>query len=145
MRAVWERRREDGHVVSTDRARIDFDRVHRWVAAEYWATGIDRALFLRSLEPALCFGLHAPDGALVGFARTISDFARFAWISDLVVERSRRGAGLGVFLAESVLAHPDLAGVKRWGLNTSDAQGLYARFGFVPAPADMIMLREPAP
>ena len=116
MSAAWERRRADGHVVSTDRARIDFDLAHRWVAAEYWSPGIERDRFLRSLEPALCFGLYAPDGGQIGFARVISDFARMAWLSDL-------------------------AGMPRWILNTRDAQGLYARFGFEPAPAARFMLR----
>ena len=141
MSAAWERRRADGHVVSTDRARIDFDLAHRWVAGEYWSPGIERDRFLRSLEPALCFGLYAPDGGQIGFARVISDFARMAWLSDVVVEKARRGAGLGAFLIQSALDHPDLAGVPRWILNTRDAQGLYARFGFEPSPAGRFMLR----
>ena len=145
MGANFERRRDDGHLVSTDRARIDLDLVHRWIAGEYWAPGIDRALFLRSLEPALCFGLFAPDGAPIGFARTITDFARFAWMSDVYVEPARRGRGLGRFLVESILAHPDLAGVARWVLGTRDAQGLYAKFGFAPAPEGRFMLRGPPP
>lgn len=143
MSAAWERRRADGHVVSTDRARIDFDLAHRWVAGEYWSPGIPRDVFRRSLERAICFGLHAPDGAQIGFARVISDLARMAWLSDVVVEPARRGAGLGTFLIQSALAHPDLARIPRWILNTRDAQGLYARFGFAPAP-EGFMLRGAA-
>ena len=139
--APWERRRDDGHVVTTDRERMDLDRIHRWIAAQYWAEGIDRDVFLRSLEPALCFALFAPDGAQLGFARVLSDFARVAWLSDVVVDPARRGAGLGTFLVESVLQYPPLAGIGRWGLNTRDSHSLYARFGFEPAPAGRFMLR----
>jgi len=139
--AAWERRRDDGHVVSTDRARMDLDRVHRWVAAEYWSPDIDRALFLRSLERALCFGLFAPSGEQIGFARVLSDFARVAWLSDVVVDSARRGAGLGTFLVDSVLKYPPLAEIGRWGLNTRGSHSLYARFGFEPAPAGRFMLR----
>ena len=139
MSAAWERRRADGHVVSTDRARIDFDLAHRWVAAEYWSPGIERDRFLRSLEPALCFGLYAPDGGQIGFARVISDFVRMAWLSDVVVDPTRRGAGLGTFLIQSALAHPDVAAIPRWILNTRDAQVLYARFGFKPVPEGFML------
>jgi hypothetical protein len=29
-----------------------------------------------------------------------------------------------------MLAHPDLQGLRLWSLNTKDAHGLYAQFGF---------------
>ena len=45
---------------------------------------------------------------------------------------SHRGRGLSKFLVETMLAHPDLRGLKRWRLNTRDAHGLYAQFGFTP-------------
>jgi GNAT superfamily N-acetyltransferase len=141
--AAWERRRDDGHVVSTDRARMDLDRVHRWIAEQYWSPGIARDVFVRSLERALGFGLFAPDGEQIGFARVLSDYARVAWLSDVVVDARRRGAGLGAFLVESVLQYPPLAGIGRWGLNTRDSHSLYARFGFEVAPPGRFMLRGP--
>jgi hypothetical protein len=30
------------------------------------------------------------------------------------------------------VSHPDLQGLRRWGLVTADAHGLYAQFGFGP-------------
>jgi hypothetical protein len=35
-----------------------------------------------------------------------------------------------VWLVETVLAHPDLQGLRRWILATRDAQELYRRIGF---------------
>ncbi|MBV8185078.1 MAG: GNAT family N-acetyltransferase, partial [Hyphomicrobiales bacterium] len=40
--------------------------------------------------------------------------------------------GIGKALVEAVLAHPDLRGLRRLTLSTSDASGLYARYGFRP-------------
>jgi GNAT superfamily N-acetyltransferase len=45
-----------------------------------------------------------------------------------------RGRGLAVWLVETVLAHPELQGLKRWLLATKDAHGLYAKYGFEPLP-----------
>ena len=129
--AAWERRRDDGHVVSTDRARMDLDRVHRWIAAQYWAPAIERGVFLRSLERALCFGLFEWDRQ-VGFARVITDGATFAYLADVFVLPSHRGRGLARWLMECVRAHPELQGLRRFLLFTRDAHGLYARFGFEP-------------
>jgi hypothetical protein len=33
---------------------------------------------------------------------------------------------------QTILAHPDLQGLKRWTLATLDAHGLYKQFGFAP-------------
>ena len=47
-----------------------------------------------------------------------------------MLERER-GRGLGVWLIETVLGHPDLQGLRQIVLATRDAHGLYERFGFV--------------
>ena len=41
-----------------------------------------------------------------------------------------RGLALGKQLVETVLAHPELQGLRRWMLATRDAHELYRRFGF---------------
>jgi hypothetical protein len=43
---------------------------------------------------------------------------------------------------ETIVAHPDLQGLRRWVLATRDAHGLYARYGFTPlAGPDRFMER----
>jgi len=49
-------------------------------------------------------------------------------------------------LVETILAHPELATVSKWTLATSDAQGLYAQYGFRLGEADdhwMTLDRDP--
>jgi GNAT superfamily N-acetyltransferase len=65
-------------------------------------------------------------------ARVISDFATFAWVDDVIVQADYRGRGIGKWLMEAILAHPDLKGLRRWALVTRDAHSLYRQVGFNP-------------
>jgi GNAT superfamily N-acetyltransferase len=131
--AIYERRRGD-LLVSTDRARLDVDQVHRVLATTYWAAGIPRDVVARAIGGSISFGLYER-GELVGFARVISDLATFAYLADVFVVDAQRGRGLGDWLVESILLHPQLQGLRRFALITRDAGPLYARHGFV-APAE---------
>lgn len=116
-------------LVSTDRTLIDVDLVHDFLTNSYWANGIPREVFVRSIENALCFGMYE-DRQQIGFARVISDFATYAYIGDVFVVESHRGRELGTFLMECIMKHPELQGLRRWSLVTRDAHGLYKKFGF---------------
>ena len=83
----------------------------------------------RSIDNSLCFGLYEGD-RLIGFARVISDYATFGYLSDVFVVESHRGRGLATWFMETVMAHPDLRGIRRWMLATADAHGLYRKIGF---------------
>ena len=124
----------NGYEISTDPARLDLDVIHGYLREAYWSPGVPRDVVERSIARSLCFGLYAPDGAQAGFARVVTDVATFAWIADVFVLDPHRGRGLGVWLMETVLAHPDLQGLRRIVLATKDAHELYERFGFVPLP-----------
>lgn len=127
--------------VTTDPTRIDREMVYRFLVDSYWAKGIPRDVFERSLAGALCFSVH-DDGGQVGFARVVTDRATFAYLADVFVLPSHQGRGLGKLLMQTILAHPELQGLRRWVLATRDAHGLYARFGFTPlAQPDRFMER----
>ena len=135
-----------GYEISTDPARLDLDVIHGFLRTAYWSPGVPREVVERSLAHSLCFGLYAPDGRQAGFARAVTDRAVFAYLGDVFVLPEHRGHGLGVWLMQTVLEHPDLQGLRRISLATADAHGLYARFGFA-APArpevHMVVEREP--
>ena len=124
------------YTISTDRARLDRDLIHRFLSEEaYWSPGVSRDVVERSIENSLCFGIYAQDGRQVGFARAVTDCATFAWIADLFVLGEHRGRGLGKRLVETILSHPDLSSVRRVVLATADAHDLYSRYGFGPVKA----------
>ncbi|HEX6533032.1 MAG TPA: GNAT family N-acetyltransferase [Gemmatimonadaceae bacterium] len=129
---VVERRRGE-FVASSDRARIDVGAVHAFLASSYWAEGIPLETVRRSIEHSLCFGVYHGERQ-VGFARTITDRATYAYLADVYVLDAYRGRGLARLLMECVMAHPALQGLRRFSLVTRDAQGLYEQFGFTPVP-----------
>jgi GNAT superfamily N-acetyltransferase len=122
----------DGFTISTDRARLDVRAIHAYLTRSYWAEGIPEELVRRSIDGALCFGIYAPDGAQVGFARVISDYVTFAYLADVFVLEPFRGRGLSIWLMEVIVTHPSLREIRRFALATRDAHGIYARFGFNP-------------
>lgn len=119
-------------VISTNRSRLDIEVVHGYLASSYWAAGMPRDVLERGIENSLTFGIYHRDQQ-VGFARVITDLATYAYLSDVFVLEGYRGQGLSKWLIECVLSHPDLQGLRRFALFTRDAQGLYERYGFMPA------------
>ncbi|MBC7800514.1 MAG: GNAT family N-acetyltransferase, partial [Gemmatimonadaceae bacterium] len=112
----------------------------------YWTVGRSHALTERSWANCLCFGVHAPDGDQVGFARLLTDYTFRAHLGDVFVREDRRGLGLGKALIETLLAHPELATVWHWTLTTADAHGLYAQYGFrSPASDSKLMALDRTP
>jgi GNAT superfamily N-acetyltransferase len=123
--------RQGDFVISTDRARLNVTLIHQFLARSYWSQGISREVVERSLENSLCFGIFH-NSQQVGFARVITDRATFAYLADVFVLESHRGLGLGKFLMECIINHPQLQKLRRWMLATRDAHELYVRFGFTP-------------
>jgi len=126
--AIYERRRGQ-LLLSTDRSRLDVDQIHGVLTTTYWASGIPRDVVARAIAGSISFGLYE-NGQLVGFARVISDLATYAYLADVFVVEACRGRGLGDWLVEGVLLHPQLQGLRRFALITRDAGPLYARHGF---------------
>ncbi|HEV7517716.1 MAG TPA: GNAT family N-acetyltransferase [Thermoanaerobaculia bacterium] len=141
----WQR---GEYAVSADPGRLDLDVVHGFLTRSYWAEGIPRRTVLRSIAHSLPFGLYHVTAAgerQVGFARAVSDYATFAYLADVFVLDPHRGQGLGIWLVECVVAHPELQALRRWLLATRDAHSLYRRFGWSALAApDRWLERLPA-
>jgi GNAT superfamily N-acetyltransferase len=138
----YVRTRPDGAEVSDDPARLDFDVVHGYLTRSYWSPGIARDRVERAARHSLAFGLYDA-GVQIGYARVVTDRTTFAYLADVFVLEAHRGRGLGVFLVESVLGHPEVQGLRRWMLATRDAHGLYARFGFTALADPATMMERP--
>jgi GNAT superfamily N-acetyltransferase len=123
--------RQGAYAISTDPSRLDLDVIHGYLSRSYWAEGVPRGVVARSLEHSLNFGLYEWQRQ-VGFARVITDRATYGCLADVFVLESLRGRGLGIFLIDAVMAHPELQGLRRFELVTRDAHPLYEKFGFRP-------------
>jgi GNAT superfamily N-acetyltransferase len=136
-------RNPEGYEIDIAPARLDVDFVHGYLAeASYWARGLSRERFLRGLGHSYNFGLYAPGGAQIGFARVTTDYARIANLGDVFIAPEHRGRGLSKWLVETLLSDPKLEGVA-WRLNTFDAHTLYERYGFVRSTNGNVMERFP--
>jgi len=124
--------REKGFQISTDQSLINFETIYNYLNhGSYWAKGISEQTFFDAIKNSLCFGVYSRD-AQAGFARVVTDKATFAYICDVFMLPEFRGLGLSKWLMQTIVAHPELQGLRRWLLATADAHGLYHQFGFTP-------------
>ena len=122
-------RSKDQFRVTTDIAQMDLEAIHAYLTRSYWAEGISQALMARAMAGSLCFGLF--DAARqIGFARVITDRATYAYLCDVYVLEEYQGRGLGTWMMQELMTHPDLQGLRRFGLVTRDAHRLYEKCGF---------------
>ena len=119
----------DNFTISTDFNRLDIDTICDFLKRAYWANTRPRERTEKALQNSLVFGLY--DGSQqVGLGRVVSDYSVFAYLCDVFIHEDYRAHGLGKWLIQTIMAHPDLKDVRRWVLVTNDAHGLYQQFGF---------------
>ena len=111
---------------------IDAAAAHAFLTTAYWCEGIPLATVERAIANSLCIALHADGQGQVGFARVVTDRATFAYLCDVYMLEAHRRQGLADWMVQSLLAHPDLQGLRRFMLFTRDAHPFYARHGFKP-------------
>jgi GNAT superfamily N-acetyltransferase len=125
--------RRGEYLLSDDKSRLDLDGIMELLRASYWANDRPREVMQRAIENSVCFGLFHR-GQQVGFARGVTDRATFTWVCDVIIRAEHRGQGLGKWMMQCYLEHPDLQTISHH-LRTKDAHGLYEPFGFKPIDA----------
>lgn len=99
------------YLITDDTSKVQLDVVHRLLAATYWGGRRPRDVVERMVAGSLCFSLyHGP--TQIGFGRAVTDSATFTWVADIVVEPEFRGAGLGHWVMECLVAHPAIKGTQ---------------------------------
>ena len=116
--------------ITSDPADLDFDVIYQFISQTYWAKGITPQILQKAISNSLVFGVYKEPKQQVGFARVTTDRATFAYLSDVFILESFQGIGLSKLLMQAITTHPDLQGLRRFMLATSDAHGLYSKFGF---------------
>jgi GNAT superfamily N-acetyltransferase len=133
----WAR---DEFVISDDRSRVQVEGVADLLAKTFWGHRRPREVVEKLIQTSMCFSLfHQLEQ--IGFARVVTDSAVFSWLSDVVIKDSYRGKDLGEWLVSCILDHPQIAGTQ-FVLQTTDASGLYERFGF--QASGKLMTRKPS-
>ena len=135
---------QDEYLMSTDPKKLDPAAVHAFLTTTHWAPGIPLSLVKKALSNSLCFGLYHK-GKQVGLSRVVTDYATYAYLCDVYVLEAHRGKGLGHWMVECVMTHPELQNLRRFMLATRDAHGIYGAFGFtgLTAPERMMERHDP--
>lgn len=128
--------------ISIEQTELDIPVIHRFLTEQStWAKNIPLPIVERAIKNSLCFGGFI-DSSQVAFARVITDYATFANLVDVFVLPEHRGSSYSKMMMETIIADPDLQGLRRFSLATSDAHALYAQFGFtVPSRPQSLMER----
>ncbi len=121
---------QNNFTISSDKNKIDIDYVHEFLSHSYWSPGVPMETVKKAMNGSLCFGVY-DNGKQIGYARMVTDTATFAYLADVFIDENYRGKGLAKWLVTTILAHPDLQGLRRILLATKDAHALYEQLGFI--------------
>ena len=122
------------YYISSNPDDMNLGQVCRLLWGVHWSANRPEKIIEKSIENSKCFGIF--DGQKqIGFARVITDYATYAYISDVVVDGNYRGQKLGYWLINHILNHHEFFHVSQWRLKTTYAHKFYKRFGFKPLQA----------
>ena len=113
---------KDAYLITTDPSLIPITTLNAAFASEdvYWAQPLPEQAMREMLQNSLCFGLYELDqstridamntGAVasestpsfIGIARCITDFTTFIYLTDVYIDPSYQGKGLGTWLVSCV-------------------------------------------
>src|ERR671928_2157930 len=100
------------YTIDTDRERLDLDFMAPWISQTYWAQGRPRRVVQRSWDgSAVVFGVYRGP-TMVAWARVVTDFVSVAYLADVFVVPTQRRHGIGSWMIETILSHPDLQRVR---------------------------------
>lgn len=116
--------------ISSNLKDMDIVAIHKFISRSYWAKNIPLETMRKAINNSLSFGAFTLAGEQVAFARMVTDLATFAYLADVYVLEEHRGQGISKYLLDAIHDHPELQGVRRMFLATSDAHGLYQQFGY---------------
>jgi GNAT superfamily N-acetyltransferase len=119
---------QEQFTLSDDPSRLNMNYVVTALQGAYWSAGRPREIIEESWRNSLCFGLF--DGTKqIGFTRIVTDKVIFSWFCDVWIDLAYRGQGLGTWMLQCIMQHPDVAST-RMVLVTQDAHGFYEKLGF---------------
>lgn len=127
--------------ITSDKNQLDLEFITAFIAQSYWAKDRTLETMQTLIDNSLNFGVFLNDKQ-IGFARVVTDYAQFAYLMDVFIDKEHQGLGYSKTLMKHILEHESLKHVKVWRLATSDAHELYRKFGFteLSKPENMMEL-----
>jgi predicted GNAT family acetyltransferase len=110
---------------------IDWAQVKADLAADAFDNGRSAVALRRSFERAQHVAIARDDDRVVGTARLLSDGVCNAYLVDVWTQSRYRRQGIATSMVQLLI---NAAPGQHIGLQTDDAQALYASLGFQPQP-----------
>ena len=106
------RMKKNNFFISTSKSKLNLGFIHDYLSNEsYWAKNIPLEIVKKSIEGSVCFGLYDEEKQ-IGFARVITDNATFGYLADVFILQQYRGQGLGKYMIQTIIDHPELQGFR---------------------------------
>ena len=130
--------------ITDDKSQIDLDTVHEFLKTTYWSPDIPKEVVQKAIENSLCVGLLL-NNQLIGFGRSVTDYATFAYLADIYVKPEFRGRGYSKIIVQALLDKSGSENLRRILLATADAHGLYRKFDFkdLAKPESFLEINRP--
>lgn len=120
----------DSVIVTADKNKVDVALVHKFLCDRaYWAKGRSMEEVLTTIKFSEVFSLFK-NNEQIGFARVTTDYVALAYLADVFIIEEERGKGYSKQLLDFIFNYEPLSKVAAWRLMSTDARGLYAKYGF---------------
>lgn len=116
-------------IITSDKNRLDLEFITDFISQTYWAKDRSLETMQTCVDNSLNFGVFL-NGKQIGYARVVTDYAQFAYLLDVFIDKKHQGWGYSKMLVKHIIENELLKNVKVWRLSTSDAHELYRKFGF---------------
>lgn len=122
----------DDFLLTDEPDKFDVLAIAVLLQSTYWAAQRTFVQVAESLSHSTCLVLTLK-GRTVGFVRAISDKSVNSYICDFIILPEYQRLGLGAWMLETLMAHPNLAHTTQL-LITKDAMPFYEKHGFTQHP-----------
>jgi GNAT superfamily N-acetyltransferase len=125
----------DGYLITTDKRLMNLGDIHKWLSEEaYWSKGIPYETVSTQFENSFCIGAIIGNRQ-IAFARLVTDYAIFGYLADVYVIEAHRGKGISRQMMDMLFGLDWVRGLRRVMLKTTNAHGLYRKYGFTECKA----------
>ncbi len=116
--------------ITADRNKVDVAFVHDFLSNKaYWAMARTQEEVKTTIKFSESFSIFK-NGQQIGFARVTTDYVALAYLADVFIVEDERGKGYSKLLLDFIFNYEPLKKVGTWRLVSTDARGLYAKYGF---------------
>lgn len=114
--------------VSDEKSLLRVSAIRLLMQQGEWCSGYSEDKIRRLVQKSYWLGLYLKE-ELIGLARVVTDMETVALVTDFIIDEQHRRHGLGSWLMECLVNHPELRRTSM-SLGTQDGDRFFNKFGF---------------